>query len=123
MLSPELIGRRVRLLAWYDHPSLVASRRGTSALREGAVGTVTRVDDRTGRVAVLVEGLGRVFVLPREDVEVLASVWVTCPSCAGSGRVGGRSCFLCAGSGSMRADVADDSDGPEELEAGPRDDG
>ena len=146
MLTPELIGRRVEVIAWYDHPPLVAARRGPPALRGGPVGTVTRVDERTGRVAVLVEGLGRVLVLPRGDVEVLPSpaigareesdtaelapdarpvpaVWVTCPPCEGSGRTGGRACFLCAGSGKLRADVAEDPDDSAEMEAGSTDDG
>ncbi len=146
MSFPELIGRRVEVIAWYDHPPLVVARRGPPALWGGPVGTVTRVDERTGRVAVLVEGLGRVFVLSRGDVEVLTpraigareesetaelapetrpvpAVWVTCPPCDGSGRMGGRACFLCAGSGKLRADVAEDPDDSAEMEAGPTDDG
>ena len=146
MLSPELIGRRVEVIAWYDYPPLVAARGGTLPLRCGPVGTVTRVDDRTDRVAVLVEGLGRVLVFPRGDVVVLPpraigsreesetmviapdtrpspTVWVTCPPCEGTGRSGDRACFLCAGSGKLRADVAEDPDDPAEMEARPTDDG
>jgi hypothetical protein len=71
MLSPELIGRRVRVIAWYDHPPLIAARRRPTALSDGPEGTVTHVDDRTGRVWVRVEGLDRVFALQWGDVEVL----------------------------------------------------
>jgi len=72
MLTKELIGRRVRVLAWYDHPPLIAAHRWPTALGDGPAGTVTHHDDRTGRVSVRVEGLGRVFTLHRGDVEVLA---------------------------------------------------
>jgi hypothetical protein len=123
MRSPALMGRRVKVVTWYGHPPLFAALRGPP------VGTVTRVDDRTGRVAVLVEGLGRVLVLARGDVEVLPrraldsceesetaelapdtrpapAVWVTCP-CEGSGRMGGRTCPMCGGSGELNAAVAE----------------
>jgi DnaJ-class molecular chaperone len=48
---------------------------------------------------------------------------VTCPPCAGTGRIVGRACFLCAGSGTLSVDVAADRDDSEGMEAGPTDDG
>lgn len=71
MPSPELIGRRVRIIAWYDHAPLVAAYRWPLALDEGPEGTVTHLNEVTGHVGVRVEGLDRVFVLHRGDVEVL----------------------------------------------------
>jgi hypothetical protein len=71
MPSKELIGRRVRILAWYDHAPLVAAHRWPTAPGDGPEGTVTRLDDATGRVSVLVEGLDRVFILQWGDVVVL----------------------------------------------------
>ena len=71
MLSPDLIGRRVRIIAWYDHPPLIAAHRWLPAPSEGPDGTVTHLNDRTGQVSVLVAGLDRVFILPWGDVEVL----------------------------------------------------
>jgi hypothetical protein len=46
-------------------------------------------------------------------------VWVPCPPCAGTGRMGGRACLLCEGSGELNAAVAMDPDDPEAIEAGP----
>jgi hypothetical protein len=135
MLSTELIGRRVRVIAWYDHPPLVAARRASPAPGAGPEGTVLRVDDRTGRVAVLIEGLGRVFALACGDVEALpddaagsrpedAAAWPACPSCHGTGRTAGRSCSLCAGSGRLGPAVAEDpAAATVVMEAGPEGDG
>ena len=52
-----------------------------------------------------------------------ASDWMTCPACDGTGQAGGRPCVMCAGSGKLRADVAEDPDDSAEMEAGPTDDG
>jgi hypothetical protein len=56
-----------------------------------------------------------------DDTESL----VRCPPCKGTGRMGGRSCFLCAGSGKLSAAVAEDPDDADtrELEVQPGDDG
>lgn len=71
MLTPELIGRRVRVLAWYDHASLVAARRRPAASSEAPEGTITRVEDRTGRVWVRVDDQSPDVVLAWGDVDVL----------------------------------------------------
>jgi hypothetical protein len=49
--------------------------------------------------------------------------WVVCPSCEGTGQAGGRPCVMCAGSGKLSPDVAEDLDDTEELEIQPGDDG
>jgi hypothetical protein len=71
MLTPDLIGRRVRIIAWYDHAPLVAAHRWPPAPGTGPEGTVTQLDEVTGHVGVLVEGVDRVFLLQLGDVEVL----------------------------------------------------
>ena len=71
MLTPQLIGRRVRVTAWYDHAPLVAARRRPTTPGDGPEGTVTHLDELTGRVSVRLEGMDRTFVLPCGDVEVL----------------------------------------------------
>jgi hypothetical protein len=50
---------------------------------------------------------------------------LTCPSCHGTGRAYGRSCFLCAGSGKLSPDVAEDPAAADtaEMEADPPGDG
>ena len=61
-----------------------------------------------------------------DDVRDAPTNWVMCPLCVGSGRTCGRSCFLCAGSGTLSGDAADDPDDDadtEEMEAGPTGDG
>jgi DnaJ-class molecular chaperone len=54
-----------------------------------------------------------------------ASDWMTCPTCDGTGQAGGRPCVMCAGSGKMSPDVAEDPDADDtkELEIQPGDDG
>jgi DnaJ-class molecular chaperone len=54
-----------------------------------------------------------------------ATRWLTCPSCHGTGQSAGRSCFLCAGSGKLSPDVAEDPAAADtaEMEAGPTGDG
>jgi hypothetical protein len=129
MLPHELIGRGVKVIAWCGQRT-----------------PATPPDGLTGQVWFRVEGRDRVFILPRDDAEVLPprasrsrqgsategleadtrpapTVWVTCPPCEGSGRMGGRACSLCEGSGELRADVAEDPDDAAEMEAGSTDDG
>ena len=45
------------------------------------------------------------------------------PALRGDGRMGGRACPLCEGSGKLNAAVAEDPDDPEEIAAGPTDAG
>jgi len=71
MLSQELVGRRVKVTAWYDHAQLVAARRGPTSLTDGPEGTVTHINGSTGRVSVRIEEINRVYTLPLSDVEVL----------------------------------------------------
>jgi hypothetical protein len=51
--------------------------------------------------------------------------WVVCPSCEGTGQAGGRPCVMCAGSGKLSPDVAEDpvAAAAEEMEADPPGDG
>jgi hypothetical protein len=129
MLPHELIGRSVKVIAW-------CGRRPPA----------TPLDGLTGQVWIRVEGRDRVFILPRDDAEVLPprasrsrqgsetreleadtrpapTVSVTCPPCEGSGQTGHRPCSLCEGSGELNADVVEDRDAPEEMEGGPPVDG
>jgi hypothetical protein len=71
MPSNELVGRRVKLTAWYDHEQLVAAHRRSNPFRDGPEGTVTDLNDLTGRVTVRIEGMNRVYTLPLGDVEIL----------------------------------------------------
>jgi hypothetical protein len=71
MLSKELVGRRVKVTAWYDHAQLIAAHRRPTTLRDGPEGTVTHVNDFTGRVSVRMEEHSRVYIFPLSDVEVL----------------------------------------------------
>jgi hypothetical protein len=66
-----LVGRRVKVTAWYDHEQLVVAHRRSTSLRDGPEGTVTHINDFTGRVSVRIEELDRVYTLPLSDVEVL----------------------------------------------------
>jgi hypothetical protein len=71
MPSHELVGRRVKVTAWYDHEHLVAAHRWSNTLKDGPEGTVTDINDVTGRMTVRIEGIHRVYTLPLSDVEVL----------------------------------------------------
>jgi hypothetical protein len=71
MPSNCLIGRRVKVTAWYDHEQLIAAHRMATPHRDGPEGTVTHINDFTGRVSVRVDVLDRVYTLPLSDVEVL----------------------------------------------------
>ena len=65
----ELVGRRVRVMAWYDHARLIAAYR-SSALPEG---TITHVSGLVGEraVSVLLDEPGGVYTFKLGDVEVL----------------------------------------------------
>ena len=69
MVSCELIGRRVRILAWYDNARLIAVHR-KPALPEG---TITEVNGHVGdpSVTVEVEGLGGTHTFHLGDLELL----------------------------------------------------
>jgi hypothetical protein len=65
----ELVGCRVRVLAWYDHAPLIAAYR-KPALPEG---TITHVNGLVGEAAVSVQIDGQVgtYTFKLGDVEVL----------------------------------------------------
>ena len=69
-MSPrELLGRRVKVLAWYDHVQLIAARP-----KGDLVGTVSHVTDYPGDVSVTVQIDGpdeKECTLKLGDVEVL----------------------------------------------------
>jgi hypothetical protein len=67
MLSKELLGRRVKVVAWFDHPQLIAAHRRLTYL----LGTVMHINDITGELSVHVEETDRVYHLKPEDIEVL----------------------------------------------------
>ena len=69
MDTNDLIGRRVRVVAWYDHARLIAAYRKPSQPE----GTITQVHDYGGEPAVSVrmDVLGETYTLPLSDVEVL----------------------------------------------------
>jgi hypothetical protein len=69
MVSCELIGRRVRILAWYDNARLIAAHRKL-ALPEG---TITEVNGHVGDalVSVEIEGLGGTHTFHLADLELL----------------------------------------------------
>ena len=70
MTAPkELVGRRVRVMAWYDHARLIADYR-SSALPEG---TITHVNGIIGEpaVSVQIDEPGGVYTFKLSDVEVL----------------------------------------------------
>jgi hypothetical protein len=70
MTAPkELVGRRVRVMAWYDHAGLIADYR-RSALPEG---TITHVNGLIGEpaVSVRIDEPGGVYTFKLSDVEVL----------------------------------------------------
>jgi len=69
--TTELVGRRVKVSAWYDHAQLVAAHRRPRTFRDGPEGTVTQVNVVTGQVTVRIEEIHRVYTLPLSDVEVL----------------------------------------------------
>jgi hypothetical protein len=69
MPKSELVGRRVRVLAWYDHAQLIAAHRGPSRPE----GTITHVNGLVGdpAVSVQIDEEGGVYTLKLADVEVL----------------------------------------------------
>src|SRR4051812_12700425 len=101
MLSPGLIGRGVRALGRVEAEVLPWRAPGWREASE---------ESETSELA--------------PGPAPVASVWVRCP-CEGTVRMGGRTCPLCAGSGKLKADVAEDPADSEEmeLEAGPTGDG
>jgi len=70
MLSKELVGRRVRVVAWYDHAQLIADHRG-DRFDEGPEGTVTHVNDITAEMTVQIDKYDRAYVFPLGALEVL----------------------------------------------------
>ena len=69
MLQHELVGRRVRVLAWYDHARLVAALRSPAPPQ----GTITEVRGHCGEpsVSVRIAGLGGTYDFKLNDVELL----------------------------------------------------
>ena len=65
----ELVGRRVRVLAWYDHAPLIAAYLKPDRHE----GTITHVNGVSGATAVSVQidGHGGVYTFKLSDVEVL----------------------------------------------------
>ena len=65
----ELVGRRVRVMAWYDHAQLIAAHRRA----DRPEGTITHVNGRIGEAAVSVriDQQGGVYDFKLSDVEVL----------------------------------------------------
>ena len=66
MLSKELLGRRVKVVAWYDHPQLIAAHRQQTHPE----GTVTHINDFTGELSVRVDEPDCVYRFRLDDVEV-----------------------------------------------------
>jgi hypothetical protein len=108
MIPWELIGRRVRVIAWCDRRRTAAARQNPPTSGDGPGGAVTPpdADDLAGQIWVRVEGLERVFVLRGSDVGVLP------PRVIGSRR----------GAGPTRRGpaVAEERDGSKEPEVEPR---
>jgi hypothetical protein len=71
MFTDNLVGRRVKVVGWYDHEQLVAVHRRSGILLDGPEGTVTDINEHTHRVTVRIEGNDRLYTLPVGDVEVL----------------------------------------------------
>ena len=69
MITQELIGRRVRVIAWYDHARLIAAHR-KPVLPEG---TITQVSNHVGdtSVTVEIEESGETVTIHLADVELL----------------------------------------------------
>jgi hypothetical protein len=69
MISNELVGRRVRVIAWYDNARLIAAHR-KAALPEGII---TEVTSHVGDASLLVEieGLGGTHTFKLADVGLL----------------------------------------------------
>jgi hypothetical protein len=67
--TKELVGRRVRVIAWYDHAQLIAAYRRPSRPE----GTITHVNGLIGEAAVSVQidGQGGVYTFKLSDVEIL----------------------------------------------------
>jgi hypothetical protein len=65
----ELVGRRVRVMAWYDHAPLIAAYRKP----DWPEGTITHVNGLVGEAAVAVQIDGQVgtYTFKLGDVEVL----------------------------------------------------
>jgi len=70
MLSKELVGRRVRVVAWYDHAQLIADHRG-DRFDDGPEGTVTHLNDITAEMTVRIDEYDRAYALKLGDVEIL----------------------------------------------------
>jgi len=69
MLPHELLGCRVRVIAWYDDAHLVAAFRTPSEPQ----GTITEVEGHCGEpsVSVRIDGLDGTFTFKLGDVELL----------------------------------------------------
>ena len=65
----ELVGRRVRVIAWYDHAPLIAASRKPARPE----GTITHVNGVTGEpaVSVQIDGQGGAYTFKLGDVELL----------------------------------------------------
>jgi hypothetical protein len=65
----ELVGRRVRVMAWYDHAQLIAAYRRPARPE----GTITHVNGLIGEAAVSVQidEQGGVYTFKLSDVEIL----------------------------------------------------
>ena len=65
----ELVGRRVRVIAWYDHAQLIAAYRTPSRPE----GTITHVNSLIGEAAVSVQidEQGGLYTFKLSDVEIV----------------------------------------------------
>jgi hypothetical protein len=68
MISKELVGRRVKVLAWYDHPQLIMARS-----KDELVGAITHVKDCVSCVSLSVrlDRLDQEYTFKMGDVELL----------------------------------------------------
>ena len=67
--TTELVGRRVRVLAWYDHARLIAAYRRLAPPE----GTITQVSGLSSEalVSVQIDGQGGVYTFQLSDVNLL----------------------------------------------------